>query len=282
MWSKTMIESMTMMFHSVLFLYCLQSDFKVLGQKACTGKNHTLDSCDGRISFNSNDTYMDFGAINSQCSCTVKPSINGQSLYVLYEVPKNVICGTSIRFTQSDNITENLHCSLNQVKFPSILVLKNLPITIQFSRDGPAYVGDDKFCIRMYTNNEYPVTASCGISSLNLIPTTSDSLEDISQNTTSLQKTKNRNGCLFESSIVLLVILLAVFVAISIILAILSIYLKLRINSLGNEGKNAKSQSSTSGINTDSYTELSLSNMAAESSHPYDSFPRQDNYLQLV
>ena len=55
-----------------------------------------------------------------------------------------------------------------------------------------------------------------------------------------------------------------------------------RINSLGNEGKNAKSQSSTSGINTDSYTELSLSNMAAESSHPYDSFPRQDNYLQLV
>lgn len=42
--------------------------------------------------------------------------------------------------------------------------------------------------------DEYPVTASCGKSSLNLIPTTSDSLEDISQNTTSLQKTKNRNG----------------------------------------------------------------------------------------
>ena len=42
--------------------------------------------------------------------------------------------------------------------------------------------------------DEYPVNASCGTSSLNLIPTTSDSLEDISQNTTSLQKTKNRNG----------------------------------------------------------------------------------------
>ena len=27
-----MIESVTMMFHSVLFLYCLQSDFKVLGK----------------------------------------------------------------------------------------------------------------------------------------------------------------------------------------------------------------------------------------------------------
>ena len=42
--------------------------------------------------------------------------------------------------------------------------------------------------------DEYPVTASCGKSSLNLIPMTSESLEDISQNTTSLQKTKNRNG----------------------------------------------------------------------------------------
>ena len=112
---------------------------------------NVLNSCDESIVSN-NNIYMDFGVIQSNCSCTVEPSNNVPAIYPLSKNPGYKGCGTGIQITQSNNDIQILRCSNDS---PGT-VFTNLSTTVEFKYYFNSFVGgNDEYCLHVDTHGNY-------------------------------------------------------------------------------------------------------------------------------
>ena len=100
----------------------------------------------------SNDNiYIDFGVINSQCSCTVEHINNVHAIYILSTNPGYNGCGTGIKITKSNNDIKILRCSND---WPGS-VFTNLSTTVEFKNDYNSFGENDEYCLHVDTHGNY-------------------------------------------------------------------------------------------------------------------------------
>lgn len=139
-----MVKNVVLLIYCYSYLCC-----DVCGQRACSEDSNVLDSCDSHVISN-NNIYVDFGVIESQCSCIFSNALNAQLIYSLSEYPR-YDCGTAIQIKGSNGVTFWMPCT-SSVSNP---VFSSLPTTVELVYVDSTYRGDTKYCFRVLSNSRY-------------------------------------------------------------------------------------------------------------------------------
>lgn len=110
---------------------------------------NVLDSCDSHVISN-NNIYVDFGVIESQCSCFFSNALNAQLIYSLSRYPR-YDCGTAIQIKEMNGVTYRMPCT-SSVSTP---VFSSLPTTVELVDIDPTYWENPKYCLRVLSNSRY-------------------------------------------------------------------------------------------------------------------------------
>lgn len=111
---------------------------------------NVLNSCDGRI-LTRNSIYVDFGEIEYQCSCFIKPNSTEKTFYILSVYPKYDSCGTAIQITEDNGTTYRTKCSRST---PGT-VTSTQSTSVKLFNDNTVNRGETRYCVIVYSNGMY-------------------------------------------------------------------------------------------------------------------------------
>lgn len=111
---------------------------------------NVLNSCDGRI-LTRNSIYVDFGEIEYQCSCFIKPNSIEKTFYILSVYPKYDSCGTAIQITEDNGTPYRIKCSRST---PGT-VTSTQSTSVKLFNDNTVNRGETRYCVIVYSNGMY-------------------------------------------------------------------------------------------------------------------------------